>query len=196
MAGEGNLLYLLQDTTTGAVAGNSFSSDQSAASFSSIGTIETPATQLGDTNQADLTISGTGGSIALNQDNTSAAILGAALGNSAAISVLGGGAASVGQVGDHNLADLELIDGTGSISQNGNDNIAKLKLNAGVSGDIEQTGNTNVANLEVTGTASSSVTLIQSGGMSYTGSYSGGATSAPPITVYTNGTVTITQSPL
>jgi hypothetical protein len=222
IAGSGNVLYLTQTNTGPDVnSGNQFFSDQSHANYSSIGQPGNDATQTGERNDANLTIksdcarlASSCGTLGLTQDNSAAGFIAAntkltthsqgavstpaALqGNVANVKIFGQGNATVSQLGDDNLAQVELDDGTALIDQAGLTNTAQLKLNGDANGTINQLGSNNLANFQVSATNGATVTLNQHGNsntyvpgsaVSYTGN-----ASAPPITVQTNGSVTISQ---
>jgi len=155
-AGEGNVLYLVQDTSPGSTSGQSFQSDQHLSINSSIGTLLRPVTQSGDDNSASITIDSActivtqdcgHASLTQNNDYQDALagsglkpwqqdIVGAALGrlnsqfggNSAVVSVTGGGTASVAQYGFGNDASVSATDASASINQIGLGNTASLSV--------------------------------------------------------------------
>lgn len=191
-AGEGNVLYLSQEGGDG----NRFLADQSAANYSSIGTIADPALQDGDNNAANVTISANCpavssppcGTLALTQDNTAALT---AVGNTATVTISGTGNAIIEQVGDINTATLILgADGDGLISQDGLSNTARLEILGGADGNISQNGNSNGANLQLIAGELSSVVLTQTGN----GNLYGSPTTSPTVVVTTQpGTITYDQ---
>jgi hypothetical protein len=190
MAGGGNTLYVLQDASARPDIGNRLVIDQSAASNALVGTALVPATQRGANNNADLTMSGFGGTIQLLQDNSDASAN--PIGNSLSISTAGASVAVAVQTGDGNLASLVLAPlSAGTIVQNGDLNAASVIVSGSLAaGTIIQNGDQNTANLAVGGF--SAVTYVQNGdGLSTDGlSYSG-----QPVTVWSNaGAVLITQS--
>ena len=203
-AGSDNVLYLEQDGVN-----NNFLSDQSQASDSSIfgfsafrPSASAPAQQTGPDNNADLSIVGEGGSIALKQDNslsiaTPVGTFGLPLaGNSATASVAGGGSASILQLGGGNQATVDVSDGSsGTIDQLGLNNSASLTLSGGLDGTINQAGLKNVAALVASGPSGTSVTLNQIGiGANYSYATPGPAVvNAPPIYSFSNKSLTITQ---
>jgi hypothetical protein len=151
-AGDGNVLYLKQDSSA-YVTGESFQSDQSNSINSSIGSLETPALQLGSKDSATLTIDSSCSAVSdscghadLTQDSDYVAALadhpeapdwlggvlaGASFlagGNSAQVTVTGQGSAAVSQYGFGNHATVVADDGAGSINQIGLGNTAKLTV--------------------------------------------------------------------
>lgn len=56
LAGNGNTLYLVQDSPPGTSNGNNFLSDQTQANYSRIGSLAAPARQSGSGNTANVTI--------------------------------------------------------------------------------------------------------------------------------------------
>jgi hypothetical protein len=201
-AGEGNVLYLIQEQD--GVSGNTFFANQAAASYTSIGTVGDPARQRGEGHEADVTISvdcmtlTPCGTVALTQDNTPATlnaaspqivVTGAKAGNTAVVTIAGIGNASITQIGDDNDATLQLGAGDGAITQTGLFNDALLEIAGEADGSIVQLGDSNAASLRVLGLQNSHVALTQTG----TGLTHG--TAATPIEVTTTqaGTVTINQ---
>jgi hypothetical protein len=213
-AGSGNILYLVQDAGAVGVGNNSFSSDQSQATNSSISgpsatdlsliNGDSPAEQLGANNEASLFISNDPGTcvlsvscahIGLLQNNTAPGLL---LGNSASAKVYGSGVATITQTGDDNHAGLTVMDNAeGSILQDGIGNNARLQVSSGI-GAINQYNDNNSAGLAVAAPAGVSVTLNQNGGATYYGSFSNGAlstgTASPTISVTSNVPIVITQN--
>ncbi len=198
-AGDGNKLYLVQEQQ--GELGNSFTSDQSAANYTSVGLIGQQATQRGSGNSADLRLSGdcslkTGcGVVLLNQDNTTAtmnaqvpAILPIAplAGNAATLTLSGAGNATIAQIGDRNTASLSLRGGSdGRVEQTGLGNTALLTAGGGADGTIVQKGSVNNADLTVLGPTS--VMLTQTGtGLNYP--------TGVQVVSSTPGLITITQS--
>lgn len=192
LAGNGNILYILQDSTVRPDLGNEVRVDQSGADYSLIGTALEPATQKGAANEADLTITGAAGTIQLLQDNSAAYLN--PIGNTAVVSVDGVAAAAVAiQEGDGNTTTINVsgLFALGSTTQLGDLNDAELFVEGPfAAGTIVQNGDDNEARLTVGGY--SAVTYIQNGdGLSYqtlTGTPLG-------ATVWSNaGPVLITQS--
>ena len=199
LAGNGNLLYLSQQSDAGTIDANEFVSDQTWANYSSIGTVFVPAQQKGHGNQANLlvksdcaAVSDPCGTVLLRQDNSSTSLLGTALSalslgplaaNTAHVTITDEGNASVLQLGGGNLATLGIGGGDGSITQLGVGNTATLTLQGTADGAINQTGVGHVADLTVTTVGNGSVTLNQIGASRYYG----------PTTVATTSSVTITQ---
>lgn len=200
LAGNGNVLYLVQTADPTATAGNNFIANQSAGDYTTIGKSQ-PATQAGSGNSANVTLAGdcaqatlSCDTVAFGQDNSLATLtsLGLAIpqpqGNHASVTVTGLGNVSITQTGDANTALLQVEDGSGTITQTGLSNQALLETTGSVNGVIEQNGNSNVAGLSVSGTGNPTVTLQQNGnGHSY------GSPTAPEIMVNTTQSVVIVQ---
>jgi hypothetical protein len=201
LAGEGNTLYLVQEQQGS--TGNSFLSDQSAASYTSIGTIGQLAMQKGSGHSADLRLSGdctlrSGcGIVLLNQDNTTAALnaptpallpTAPMAGNKATLTLSGTGNAKIGQLGDNNTAVLNITGGgDGTVEQDGLGNSALLTVAGGAGGTILQNGNMNTADLSVLSGPQTSVVLTQTGtGLNYP--------AGVQVVTTQPGTITITQS--
>lgn len=215
-AGQGNVLYLVQDTTSGSGNGQSFQSDQHLSINSSIGTPLRPATQSGGDNSASITIDSSCGLVstscgyaALTQSNDYQRALTASGntgigrllnglsstfgGNSATVSVTGQGTASASQYGFGNDASISATDASASISQIGLGNSARLTvtpLGAGAppSYALNQIGLNNSANLVVIATAGTSSSYTQIGAGLNNG------TPAVPVQVQTTRSVDITQT--
>ena len=193
-SGDNNQLFLLQESPSGSLTGNTLTVDQSEATGSLVsGLLDSghPAIQRGSGNELEIEISGAGGSVRLLQDNS-----GSAGGNSADIFVQQSAAASLSQIGDGNSASLNVngLLAEGAVVQDGLNNDANLTVvGNGASGEITQDGDENNAGLSVTG-AGTSVSFTQAGNsMSYTSSYD--VNSSPGVQVISNGaTVTITQT--
>jgi len=147
------------------------------------------AFQGGTRNTADITVSGSGGTVRLFQNNVSAGS--AALGNAASITLSGNGVAIVGQQGDANKALLSVSGAKsgGSILQLGNGNRADLSVSTGATALISQEGNNNSSGQVSIQGSEANVTYIQRGdGLQPVNPARG-------LTVSTNaGTVTIQQS--
>jgi hypothetical protein len=210
-AGSGNVLYLVQENTgAGVGSGNQFFSDQSHANYSSIGQVGAPATQTGERNDANLTIksdcsrlASSCGTLSLTQDNSAGGLSAGGVtlvpatlsGNIANVTILGQGTASISQLGDRNLATVKLDDGDAQITQKGLDNGALLTLQGNANGIINQLDGGNTAKFTVNAVNGATVQLNQNGGVSYeptlSATYDAGTTT--PITVSTNGSVTISQ---
>lgn len=174
IAGGGNEIYVLQESATG--LGNKLEIDQSGANDSlvrGLGDSElAPATQKGDGNSADLTITGNGGEIRLEQDNFATG----QPGNTANVTVDGGNLATVQQLGSGNLATLGVSGSLteGGIFQNGDGNNALLTVSgSNTSGSVTQNGDGNETALTVTGNGTAvdytlngnSVTNVPGGGV-------------------------------
>jgi hypothetical protein len=166
LAGNGNTLYLVQDSPRGTTDGNNFLSDQTLANYSSIGTNSSPALQSGTGNKADITIrnnclsqplDGSCGLLMFRQDNTGADLGGVLttvpttlLPNQATVTIAGIGDGSIQQIGGRNVATLNVENGAGTISQKGLDNTATLTLDGAANGSIQQQGIGNSGGLHVT----------------------------------------------
>ncbi|MEH6833123.1 MULTISPECIES: hypothetical protein [Falsihalocynthiibacter] len=189
MAGDGNYLYLVQDTQD-SLLGNTLQIDQSLATNSSVaGSLNgfMPALQLGGGNSANITVENERATVLLNQDNSLAPSLS---GNAATI--FGGELAVVAleQLGSGNLGNIEVTGrgNIGSLSQTGDRNNGSVLVSGtSNSGTLNQVGNDNTYGLSVSGSATN-VTFNQVGNnMTATGS----------PTVFSNaGTVVITQTTL
>ncbi|MCY0094043.1 hypothetical protein [Hoeflea ulvae] len=197
-SGNDNQLFLLQESPSGALTGNTLTVDQSAATGSLIsGPLGAgdPAIQRGSGNELEIEITGEGGYVEFIQDNS-----GASAGNNGIINVGPGSTATLSQNGDGNTASLTVngLAAQGAIVQEGLSNQADLNVvGNGASGEITQVGNGNVSGLTVTG-AGTTVSFEQTGdGLSYATSYDGVTVpgTAPGVQVISNGaSVTITQS--
>lgn len=196
-AGSNNTLYLLQEG-----GNNSFSSDQSLATNSSIGSSDNPVIQNGPWNAATLTITGDGGQMTLSQtdqgnplephwDYTRFPIDSYTGGNTATVSLEGSGVANITQSGYANrVTEMNLSGGSdGTISQTGYNNEAALTVTGGGAGTINQTGISNTAGLVADVSSGATVTLTQNGNGSIRGS------SVSPITVTTNTSVDVSVAP-
>jgi len=214
-AGEGNVLYLVQDTSPGSTSGQSFQSDQHLSINSSIGTPLRPATQSGDDNSASITIdssctlvSNNCGHAALTQSNdyqnaladAGGGWMGRILnrlnsqfgGNSAVVSVTGGGTASVAQYGFGNDASVSATDASASINQIGLGNTASLSVTplgsgAPASFALNQIGLNNTAGLVVLATAGTSSSYTQVGANGTHGS------PTDPVSITTTSSVNVTH---
>lgn len=119
------------------------------------------ATQQGAGNFADVRISGTGGTVGLQQGGLSAS------GNSATVALDGSGTALIGQIGSNNRSTLDVSGDLafGSILQQGDSNVAALTVTGGGQGALTQIGNGNDTALNVDGITGTNVsyTLVGSG---------------------------------
>ncbi|MDR5653207.1 hypothetical protein [Ruixingdingia sedimenti] len=162
-AGDGNSLDLLQ-ISSGAL-GNALYLDMEGARGARVAGDAAgllPASQIGSGNRADVTITGSGGQLALMQNN---ALSGLGLGNSAEAVISGlYGTGSIQQIGDGNVAALNLASpdalnpASGSILQTGMANSGALTVRgAGASGLLVQvgSGNSNALTVEGAGTTAS-----------------------------------------
>jgi hypothetical protein len=181
LAGNGNTLYLVQESPAGTTGGNNFLSDQTLANSSSIGLDWFPAKQLGTDNTADITIksdcSGLStpdqcGQLTFLQDNTGHGLTGQVLQafnlsshdkNAASVAINGLGHADLQQLGGGNTAKLSVDDGYGDISQAGLNNSATLTLVSASTGSIVQAGSSNIASMTVNSIGSGGANLTQIG---------------------------------
>ena len=201
LAGNGNTLYLVQESPPGSTDGNNFLSDQTWANYSSIGTPSHPAVQTGSGNSARITIksdcaaaSSSSGHLSFRQDNSGGGLVGIVANvfnlaplapNTADITINGQGGASVLQIGGGNEASLMIADAVGSVSQAGLNNEASLTVAANTSGNISQTGVGNIGELTVNSIGGAGVSLIQIGATPHSGSIAVDSTS--PVTIYQIG---------
>lgn len=211
VAGEGNTLYLVQESE--GAGGNTFWSDQSDGKYTAIGNNVEPAVQRGSLNEAQLTLSGdctslsNCGTLAFEQDNRQSVLTqvagfsGSPHGNKAVATISGVGTADISQIGDGNLAMLSLDEGTGTISQQGLGNVARLQITGKISGSIDQNGDNNVGDIAISGPDGASVTLVQQGNnLNFTGAtpgvqYGSGTTNpGGALTINTTTNITITQT--
>jgi hypothetical protein len=186
-AGDGNTLYLVQESSPWSTNGNTLQSDQSRATNSSIGWRLLPATQNGSGNDAEIALVGNGGQVGFWQDNRDRLSNPLAY-NSASISLTGDGLVTLVQLGGGNVADLTLDNGgRGSITQSGLYNEAALVLHGGADGSITQLGDGNTTALDVTAVGSGGAHVLQTGvALEY-------GTIDQPIIVHTTSDVTIWQ---
>lgn len=148
-----NRLFIIQDSSLVGGVGNTLFVDQSEASGSVItGDInasvldQTPATQTGAGNSAQINISGVDGRVALNQT------------------------APEGQIGN-NVANIDLsgLLATGVLTQSGIGNDGSLTVSGqGASASLEQLGDNNTGFVDVTG-ANAVGRLVQDGDNNDTG---------------------------
>lgn len=204
LAGDNNRVDLLQSATGN--LGNTLTVDQSGADNSLVAgalgsenpLVLTPAQQVGDGNEAMLTLTGDGARMFLQQGQS---IDNPGIGNEA-IAVIAGrtGLGVIQQLGSDNFASLNVtsqdatLPSDGSIFQDGQGNSGTLTVEGlNVSGTLRQIGNDNVNTLAVTG-ENTSVEFIQEG----TGLVNNGLgdfAAVPGISVFSNaGSVTITQT--
>ena len=122
---------------------------------------EESASQTGSGNVASVVVSGSGGTVLLDQDNGS---LSGTIGNTADIRLSGNGIAAVGQLGSSNVARLMVRNGglTGTILQDGLGNEATLTVGDGNEGLISQIGDGNDTTVDVGG-VNTSITYILEG---------------------------------
>lgn len=223
VAGDGNVLYLLQAPAP-LSAGELFVSDQSTSTNSSIGTELRPAKQMGYGDTADIKIDSQclvvsiacGHADLLQGDDYQAALaaypsaaalvgtylsgLGTSFGsNTVQLSVTGHGTGTVSQYGLGNHASLSINGASafddaadGAISQVGLGNQATLNVALSSPGaanvSLNQYGLNNVAALNVTAAAGQTISYTQIGaGLSH-------GTPASPVTIWTTGSVSITQT--
>lgn len=163
VAGDGNNIDVLQ--VSNGLIGNTLYIDQSQSTGSNVGGDRLgllPAAQIGSANTASFDIQGSGGSLAILQNN---AFSGLGIGNQAD-GVISGlfGFGSIQQLGDGNVATLTvnsadpLNPATGEISQLGFFNSAELSVTGrGADGTLRQVGrgNSNALVVEGAGTSAS-----------------------------------------
>ena len=198
IAGSGNTLYLSQQGTS-----NTIQVDQSNASDSTVGGVAQPlpvsgdglspssltgsASQNGFNNNAEITMTGAGGTAGLSQDNSGRP----GYGNAATLTLSAGALGLVGQLGDHNTAALTVsgANAFGGIVQDGSNNTGKLDVAGdGVTGKLIQVGSDNHAGFTFSG-ASGSQATYEVVGNSVT------LTTPAAVTTIGNGaSVTIVQS--
>lgn len=147
------------------------------------------ATQTGGQNSASIEISGDGGNVFLNQNNSG----GGSLGNIASIGLTGDGAAvALGQLGLKNEATINVSGALakGTILQDGDYNKSNLSVTgSGAEGFISQKGNNNdTGTVNVSG-VNTSVTYIQQGN-----NLSPAATGQGVSVISNAAAVTITQT--
>lgn len=172
-AGQGNTLFVDQSAATGSWVGGSLSDDS------------TRARQIGQGNEADIQIVGSGGQVALNQIS---ADTGGIAGNSGDIDLAGSNArASLFQDGSDNSGTL-FVNGEnafGSLKQVGDSNIGEMRvIGDSARGTLKQSGNNITGRFKVTGTTGTDVTVIQRGDNLQN----------PPEVTSNGGTVIITQT--
>ena len=137
-AGNGNMIYIKQESPAGSTAGNSLTINQSEANNSLVhgpnaellnvletfsandpqadmlvpgsGSVagSTPSTQRGEGNQATLTLIGDGGELQLLQDTSTGQVFLPSAGNHAVITARGAVLGGVIQLGENNTANLDL----------------------------------------------------------------------------------------
>ena len=217
-AGDQNILVLKQDG-----AANTISIDQQLATGSQVGGVDfveaspledsqfdikdmsnplemseglqNPILQLGDANDATITVEGNDDVVYLQQNSRNQAV-----GNTADIYVNSGAGApsfaGVVQTGGGNTASIS-IDGSlsnGTILQNGNNNQGAIDVDGNnVTASLTQVGSDNDSQLVAQG-SNTSATGVDGANVSYT-LYANGVTTTQPVTVSTNGaSVSITQT--
>jgi hypothetical protein len=213
LAGNGNTLYLIQESPPGTTDGNNFLSDQTDAYYSAIGTLAHPARQSGTGNSASVTIKSDCsdawsfsrcGELTLVQDNSGSGLTGSLLHafnlssqspNIATVSITGTGHADLQQLGGGNLATLTVHDGSGDIFQIGLDNTATLTLAAATTGRIAQLGSSNSADLTVNAVGGGGASLLQAGSHLESGPISVDTTSSVAIWMFGSGS-SVTPHPV
>ncbi len=186
-AGDGNQIYILQNSPLGIAGNNELQVDQTQASNATVaGAFDaaagsTPALQDGTNNYGQILMTGNGGQVAFLQSGD---------GNNASVSMAAAlGLAYMKQDGNDNTATLTLapLASSGDIRQIGNGNRADLNVTGeGASGSLTQIGDNNQFGLTVSGAgANASYTAI-------------GNNLAPvgtgPVVISNGGSVTITQT--
>ena len=123
------------------------------------------AKQIGEANDAEITVSGTGGTIELFQSAgpfTPFAAGAASGANTATITADGNALGGIIQVGELNQATLSLTDAKGLITQLGNNLSSDLSVGAGGSGTVVQVGsNSTTGTVNVIG--GTNLTYVQVG---------------------------------
>ncbi|WDR01352.1 hypothetical protein PSQ19_10990 [Devosia algicola] len=221
MAGNGNVLYLVQESSGLVPDGASFSSDQSTSNFSSIGTPLTPAVQRGPNDVARITIdsqcalvSTSCGHVELTQDNDYVAAVGERLegkwyapivtgalnaaansfgGNAATIGVGGDAAASISQYGYGNQAEIVANDASGAINQIGLGNSASLNVSPLTPSALIATVTLN--QIGINNTIGLDITAAPGTVSSYTqiGANASYGSSAAPVAISTTRSVNVTK---
>lgn len=185
-AGDGNQIYILQQSPLGLYGGNTLNVDQSGATDSTVagdfgaGASAAPAMQDGIGNSGQIDISGAGGQVAFLQSG---------IGNDASVSLSSAlGMAYLQQDGNANTASLTVdpLGLSGAIMQIGNSNKAALSVGAGAKGTLVQKGDNNQFGFSVSGAGTTaSYTAI---GNNLTPAGTG------PVVISNGGSVTITQT--
>ncbi|WP_131829932.1 hypothetical protein [Consotaella salsifontis] len=166
-------------------------------------TLTDEARQLGNNNDATVTMSGNGGKVYLYQNNPAIGPSGGVKGNSAEINSLAGGVGLVSQDGIGNVANLTVTGGLGgdpalivggqridgAIIQRGSGNYGTVITGSSTDALLVQNGSSNKGALDVTGSVpGSSVVFTQNG------NNMNSAAAAQVYTNVTNGTVSVTQN--
>ena len=215
LAGDGNQVYILQDSSSSGAGNTlhvdqSAATDSKVGGFAYVTPLDsTPlgeatgsnayprqlisgnsglsdfAVQSGGNNKADITVSGTGGIVALKQSNPLAGTQ-----NDTTVNLTGDNSfAGVMQQGLGNTATLTVngASAAGGILQNGNGNTGTVTVSSyGGSGLLVQNGSNNTNDLNVTAASPSRVTYVVTG--------SNIAGTAPASIVTNAASVTITQT--
>jgi hypothetical protein len=192
--GSSNTLYVDQSEATdsqvgGLVPDASSPTEYSALLLTGSSLLDYPALQLGENNEANITISDLGGAVYLLQNNQSAGF--SPSGNKATVILSAEGAfAAVNQSGGKNTATINVSGefSSGTIFQFGDGNTGSVTVPFGDTiARLEQIGDNISAGLKVIGAQGGDVTLTVNGD-NITQAYG-------PVVVYSNGaSVTITQT--
>ena len=212
-AGDRNVLILLQEGST-----NSISVDQQGANDSQVGgvaydsannafnridlstneadALANPVLQLGERNSADVTLTGEGGTVFLQQQGQAPNTNG--INNTADITINstvgGGNLGAVLQAGNDNQATIA-INGSqleANVLQDGNGNVGAVQIGSSnvplsnARATLTQNGNGNNTELQVLGTNNSE--------FNYTINGNNTTTSVPAVIITNGASVTITQS--
>lgn len=220
VAGSGNVLYLEQDSSNFAAAGEAFSSDQTLSSNSSIGAESAPAVQRGNGDSANIMIDSQCGlvsescghagltqvndfSLALADHPRAAQVLwllsAVVSGNSATVSVSGQGSGTVSQYGFGNQASL-FIDASepsalaaqGSITQVGLGNQASLRV--ALTGSSTESADVSLNQYGIGNKAELGVKVPGGQSVSYTQIGVGLNYYDPTVVISTTGSVSVTQT--
>lgn len=187
-AGDGNQIYILQQSSLGHDAGNSLNVDQSAATGSTVAgafgaeAATKPALQIGVGNTGTIDISGANGQVVFLQEGVSNA---ATVNLSSAL-----GMAYLQQDGTANTASLTVdpLGLNGAIQQIGSGNQADLTVGTGASGSLVQKGDNNQFGFAVSGAGTTASYTAIGNNMAPAGT--------GPIVISNGGSVTITQTQL
>lgn len=187
-AGDGNQIYILQQSPLGLDGGNTLNVDQTAArgsvvagAFNDAASI-TPALQSGIGNSGQIKISGEDGQVVFLQEG---------IGNAASVSLSSAlGMAFLQQDGVANIATLTVdpLGASGMIQQIGNGNLADLTVGAGAKGQLVQEGNNNQFGFTVSGAGTTASYTAVGNNMTPAGT--------GPMVISNGGSVTITQTQL
>lgn len=185
-AGDGNQIYILQQSPLGLYGGNTLNVDQSGATASIVagdlgaGSSAAPAVQDGIGNSGRIDISGIGGQVAFVQSG---------IGNDASVSLSSAlGMASLQQDGNANAASLTVdpLGLSGAVLQVGNGNQADLSVGAGAKGTLVQKGDNNQFGFAVSGVGTTASYTAIGNNLTPVGT--------GPVVISNGASVTITQT--